>query len=71
MESPSLVILKILSDDEEKLLAMMKVLQEMKKSFYYCPREGGLRILMRSRHVLGSLTAEAKALGLTVKRFYR
>ena len=70
MESPSLIILKLSSSDKEALLSMMQVLQSMGKSFYYCQREGGLRILIRSRSKLNALMNEAKALGLKIRRYY-
>jgi hypothetical protein len=49
---------------------MMQVLQSMGKSFYYCQREDGLRILIRSRSKLNALMNEAKALGLKIRRYY-
>lgn len=70
MESPSLIILKLSSPDKEALLSMMQVLQSMGKSFYYCQREDGLRILIRSRSKLNALMNEAKALGLKIRRYY-
>lgn len=70
MESPSLIILKLSSSDKEALLSMMQVLQSMGKSFYYCQREDGLRILIRSRSKLNALMTEAKALGLKIRRYY-
>jgi hypothetical protein len=70
MESPSLIILKLSSSDKEALLSMMQVLQSMGKSFYYCQREDGLRILIRSRSKLNALMNEAKALGLKIRRYY-
>ena len=70
MESPSLIILKLSSSDKEALLSMMQVLQSMGKSFYYCQREDGLRILIRSRSKLNALMNEAKALGLKTRRYY-
>lgn len=70
MESPSLIILKLYSKDKDALLSMMRVLQSMGKSFYFCPREDGLRVLLRSRSRVNALMNEAKALGLTIKRYY-
>lgn len=72
MESPSLIILKLFSKDTDKdaLLSMMRVLQEMGKSFYFCSRGEGLKVMIRNRSKLNLLMNEAKALGLTIKRYY-
>lgn len=72
MESPSLVILKFSSQNHDALAAVMRILLDFGRSFYFSPRTGGVRVLLRSRSKMNAILNEVRGIeGIKIKRYFQ